>query len=139
MIPSNDAPSVFYFHLPGNEHVHDVSFEIRNDVLITTCTCNYKDKTSFCRHRLYMLAGRKDKLPEAEHAQLDAFLNLLSENEAGRKMIKEAKIGKDGETRCRRCESEQIIDTKKTFRGKMYRLISINKHRYHCKKCGWDW
>lgn len=124
------------FNYYGHRQEYRVSFEIGdNESIFSDCSCSSRKP---CKHIQNLLISRTEKLRDDQAHLLRDFIGRISKTEAGREAIRQARAYFQEETRCRRCNSEDIVDTKgNTFKSRVYRLLS--RHRYYCKNCKWSW
>ena len=122
-------------------NVHDkkkrkVVFSLNGNNVTTSCTCN---EVQPCDHVLYVAAGRKNKISQNERNSQKELILALSKTGEGKAVLHKAQLHFDHEMTCRACESERVIDTKKSWLGPFYKLFMRRGLRYHCRRCGWNW
>lgn len=129
------APQEFIFNVKDKKS-RKVIFVLSGVSVSTSCDCG---QAAPCEHALYVAAGRKNKMSPSERSAQKNLIRLLGKTEEGRAILHTAQLHFDHEMTCRVCESERVIDTKKSWLGPLYRLFMPRNLRYHCRRCGWNW
>ena len=130
---------VYNFHLSGEQGIYEVVFRIDDENIESSCTCNYHSSQKYCWHQYYVLANKKHRLPEEEFAMQEELIAQLRKTSGGKELISHAKRKFGEKETCRRCNSSEVVDLKKSFTGKIISLFIPKERRYFCWSCRWSW
>jgi hypothetical protein len=139
MFATITTPLTYTFHVNGEKGIYEVAFSVDDDSIKSACSCDYHSDRKMCWHRYYVLAGKTHRIPEAEFQVQGKMLEKLSKTHGGRDMIRHAKANFGEKELCRRCNSSQILDIKKSFLGRIISIFIPRGRRYFCWACRWSW
>lgn len=129
----------YNFHINGERGIYQTAFSIDDDNIESSCTCSYATGNKLCWHRYYVLAAKTYRLKEGEEQLQQELIVRLSKTQGGRELLSHAK-GTFGEKElCRRCNSKEVMDLKKSFLGKFLKIFIPKGRRFFCWSCRWSW
>jgi hypothetical protein len=135
-----DTALVYHFDIRAESKIHKTTIIVKNDEVVTSCTCKTSEGRKTCWHAKYILAGRSRRLSQSgTGVQQTELLSTLSRTQSGKQLLKDAQSSFVNEESCRRCSSSSVIVLKKSLWGRVVGLLKPNSHSYYCKSCGWSW
>ena len=130
-----------YRFLFGGENGEScVTFSIDNNHLKVECTCGRSRGSELCWHGQYVLAGKTSRITGGDTNLQRELIRQAEDTKEGKKLVRLATKKFEGETHCRRCNSDRIVKIKYSPAARLYTLFrEVTHHTYFCKKCKWTW
>ena len=130
----------YQFYFGGENGESCVSFSVIQDHLTCECTCGRSRGTDLCWHGQYVLAGKTARITGGDMNLQKELIKQAEETREGKRMVRQAAKKFEGESHCRRCNSDRIVKIKFSPAARLYTLFrEVTHHTYFCKKCRWTW